>query len=51
MADWMTMSAADLSPYEAWQQYRESTGFREQVGGINLYSIFLAGIEYAEADR
>lgn len=51
--DWMAMTAADLSPYEAWQQYRKSSGTPEQAsrGAVtwNLYSIFLAGMEYGEA--
>jgi hypothetical protein len=55
MSDWMAMTAADLTPHEAWQQYRKATGMPEQatVGGYtwNLFTLFLAGAEYGEAQR
>lgn len=55
MTDWMAMSAANLDPHAAWEQYQKVTGapdsaWKGQNGpSYNLYPIFLAGIEYAEA--
>lgn len=55
MTDWMAMTAADLTPHEAWVQYQRVTGTPDSASkgpsgaSFNLYTIFLAGIEYAEA--
>lgn len=58
MTDWMAMSAADLSPHEAWKQYQRVTGTPDRAwasgpngASWNFYTVFLAGIEYAEAHR